>query len=205
MRKIVAVATFATMTMLGMIAAGAGHSRTHPWADGLRHYAPLTEQPAENVAGGPPGGSADQTSEESREAPAGEPGRAPVETQAEEPAQQQPEQQAQQQPEQPSTPGKGEGGAMPVQPQEVSKGQYKVLFGQCRYANTPRARAQCRAMVQQKYRIGARNPFLDCRAYSGITVCGELMLSPAEQACVTESVKSGLTYRRAEVECYAFR
>ncbi|MCT9932002.1 hypothetical protein N5079_17510 [Planotetraspora sp. A-T 1434] len=95
----------------------------------------------------------------------------------------------------------GEGG----QQQEVSEAQYHILMNQCRYADTPGAREQCRSEVERKYFIGAPNPELDCRTYSSVTVCGELTLSPRQRACVEDSVESGLTYRRAEVECYAFQ
>jgi hypothetical protein len=89
--------------------------------------------------------------------------------------------------------------------QEVSKAQYDILYGQCRYADTADARARCQERVRNAYRIGARNPNLDCRTYSSVTVCGVLQLSERQKACVRESVKGGLTFRRAEVECYAFR
>ncbi|GAA1270523.1 hypothetical protein Psi02_20880 [Planotetraspora silvatica] len=90
------------------------------------------------------------------------------------------------------------------QQEEVSSAQYHILLGQCRFGDTAGARAQCRTDVKRNYRIGARNPDLDCRTYSSVSVCGELTLSPREQACVSESVGGGLTFRRAEVECYAF-
>ncbi|MEU8266345.1 hypothetical protein AB0B89_04195 [Sphaerisporangium sp. NPDC049002] len=87
----------------------------------------------------------------------------------------------------------------------VSKAQYKILYHQCRYANTKRLRRQCRADVRRNYRIGRWNPDLDCRTYSGITVCGKLKLSRRERRCVVRSVRDeGLSRRRAEVECYAF-
>ncbi|WP_424535569.1 hypothetical protein ACOZ38_36620 [Sphaerisporangium viridialbum] len=86
----------------------------------------------------------------------------------------------------------------------VSRAQYRILFHQCRYANTKKLRNQCRLAVSRRYRIGRWNPYLDCRTYSGITVCGKLKLSRAERRCVTRSVRAGLTRRRAEVECYAF-
>ncbi|MEU7895723.1 hypothetical protein AB0B45_23065 [Nonomuraea sp. NPDC049152] len=86
---------------------------------------------------------------------------------------------------------------------EVSEQQYQILMGQCRYADTPSARAECRSQVRENYRIGRFDPTLDCRTYSGVTVCGELTLSPAERACVKDSVSKGLTFRRSEVECYA--
>ncbi|MFD1938190.1 MULTISPECIES: hypothetical protein [Nonomuraea] len=88
---------------------------------------------------------------------------------------------------------------------EVSEQQYQILIGQCRYADTPSARAQCRSQVRKQYRVGKADPALDCRTYSGVTVCGELRLGPAERACVKDSVSKGLTFRRAEVECYAWK
>ncbi|MGW0594994.1 hypothetical protein [Streptosporangium sp. NPDC002607] len=87
--------------------------------------------------------------------------------------------------------------------QQVSREQYRILLNQCRYADTSAARRECRAEVRRTYIIGARNPGLDCRTYSSITVCGELKLSKSEKQCVQDSVRSGLTYRRSEVECYA--
>ncbi|MEV4107477.1 hypothetical protein [Nonomuraea sp. NPDC049695] len=45
---------------------------------------------------------------------------------------------------------------------------------------------------------------LDCRTYSGVTVCGTLKLSEEERECLRDSTAKGLTFRRAEVECYAF-
>ncbi|GLX09358.1 hypothetical protein [Microbispora sp. NBRC 16548] len=144
MRKIVAVAVLAAMTMLGTVAAVAsvaagtgGHPRTGPWA------------------GSPP------------QAPA---------------------------------PPKGG-----VKQQEVSQKQYDILVGQCRYPKTPEARHRCRTQVREQYRVGAFNPNLDCRTYSGVSVCGVLELDAAQRSCVEESVGGGLTRRRAEVECYAFR
>ncbi|WP_248960835.1 hypothetical protein [Sphaerisporangium perillae] len=87
----------------------------------------------------------------------------------------------------------------------VGRAQYKIMIRQCRYSNTPALRKKCRAAVKTHYRIGRRNnPRLDCRAYSGIVVCGKLMLSRNERRCVTRAVRAGVTRRRAEVECYAF-
>ncbi len=87
----------------------------------------------------------------------------------------------------------------------VSESQYQTLMDQCSYANTAQRRADCRAMVRENYRVvGGENSKLDCRSYSGVTVCGTLTLSPKERQCVRDSVNAGLTYRRAEVECYAF-
>ncbi|MET8138994.1 hypothetical protein ABZU32_01655 [Sphaerisporangium sp. NPDC005288] len=88
--------------------------------------------------------------------------------------------------------------------QSVSADQYRILTRQCRYANTAQAQSDCRAEVRRKYRVGERATGLDCRTYSGVTVCGTLKLGPREQRCVQDSVSKGLTYRRAEVECYAF-
>ncbi|SDJ54373.1 hypothetical protein [Nonomuraea jiangxiensis] len=85
---------------------------------------------------------------------------------------------------------------------EVSKEQYKILIAQCRYAQT--GKASCRAAVKARYRIGQPDKSLDCRTYSGVSVCGTLHLSKAQRACAQESVSKGLSYRRAEVECYAF-
>ncbi|MEV8630359.1 hypothetical protein AB0395_01765 [Streptosporangium sp. NPDC051023] len=87
----------------------------------------------------------------------------------------------------------------------VSEAQYQTLLNQCGYANTGQRRADCRATVRENYEVSSEaNPNLDCRAYSGVAVCGPLPLSPAERRCVRSSVEGGLTYRRAEVECYAF-
>ncbi|MEU8269321.1 hypothetical protein AB0B89_19435 [Sphaerisporangium sp. NPDC049002] len=98
-------------------------------------------------------------------------------------------------------------GGPPVQEEKksVSKDQYRILTRQCRYADTAKTREECRAQVKEKYQIGPRPATdLDCRTYSSITVCGVLVLSDRQQQCVRESVESGLTYRRSEVECYAF-
>lgn len=89
-----------------------------------------------------------------------------------------------------------------VQKREVSERQYRILLAQCRYADAPRLRARCRATVRANYRVGRADPGLDCRTYSGVTVCGVLPLSAAEQSCVEDSVAAGLSRRRAEVECY---
>ncbi|WP_424535348.1 hypothetical protein ACOZ38_35250 [Sphaerisporangium viridialbum] len=87
----------------------------------------------------------------------------------------------------------------------VSKDQYRILIRQCRYADTTKEQEECRARVEEKYEVGPRPATdLDCRTYSGVTVCGVLKLNDREQQCVRESVDSGLSYRRAEVECYAF-
>ncbi|GAA3240824.1 hypothetical protein GCM10020216_066270 [Nonomuraea helvata] len=86
--------------------------------------------------------------------------------------------------------------------QEVSQQQYETLIAQCRYADT--GKAQCRASVRETYRVGRVDRKLDCRTYSGVTVCGTLKLSEAERECVRDSTAKGLTFRRAEVECYAF-
>ncbi|MFC4529653.1 hypothetical protein [Sphaerisporangium dianthi] len=88
--------------------------------------------------------------------------------------------------------------------QSVSSDQYRILTRQCRYANTAKAQNDCRVEVQRRYRLGARATDLDCRTYSGVTVCGTLKLSALERRCVQDSVNNGLAYRRAEVECYAF-
>ncbi|MCA2183715.1 hypothetical protein [Nonomuraea cavernae] len=89
------------------------------------------------------------------------------------------------------------------EPREVSEDQYHVLMEQCRYADTSARQAECRAAVKEGYRVGkVADPTLDCRTYVGVTVCGELTLSDAEQKCVRHSVDEGLPYRRAEVECY---
>ncbi|WP_433499329.1 hypothetical protein ACQP1K_02955 [Sphaerimonospora sp. CA-214678] len=145
MKKIFAVAVFATLAMLGTTAAATGHVHTH----------------AGSRAGGPP---------EPR------PG-AQVGTEAQRPAKAR---------------------------RQVSEAQYKTLRDQCRYADTKEAREQCRADVADRYCVGRPDPTLDCRTYSGVTVCGELKLSEREQACVRTSVQGGMTHRRAEVECYAF-
>jgi hypothetical protein len=86
---------------------------------------------------------------------------------------------------------------------EVSREQYQTLLAQCRYANTGKARAECRAEVRQMYRVGQEDPSLDCRTYAGISVCGTLKLSRSERACARASEEKGLSFRRAEVECYA--
>ncbi|MER5425737.1 hypothetical protein [Streptosporangium roseum] len=86
----------------------------------------------------------------------------------------------------------------------VGRDQYQVLMNQCQYADTEQLRSQCRSAVENDYRIGAENSSLDCRTYSGVTVCGNLPLSKREAACVQHSVEAGLTERRSEVECYAF-
>jgi hypothetical protein len=88
--------------------------------------------------------------------------------------------------------------------QEVSSAQFDILMRQCRYAETASARAECRSGVKLNYRVGSFDSSLDCRTYSSVTVCGPLSLGPKERACLDESVRQGLTYRRAEVECYAF-
>ncbi|QYC39060.1 hypothetical protein Nocox_07175 [Nonomuraea coxensis DSM 45129] len=90
-----------------------------------------------------------------------------------------------------------------TQPHDVSQEQYRTLISQCRYADTAKARARCRAEVRELYRVGRTDKTLDCRTYSGITVCGTLRLNKSERACVRDSVAQGLPYRRAEVECYA--
>ncbi|GLW99526.1 hypothetical protein [Microtetraspora sp. NBRC 16547] len=87
---------------------------------------------------------------------------------------------------------------------QVDRGQYRILINQCKFADTKAAREECRAKVRRTYTIGATNPNLDCRTYSSVTVCGKLKLSPRQRRCVRESVHSGLTRRRSEVECYAF-
>lgn len=87
--------------------------------------------------------------------------------------------------------------------EQVSREQYRILLNQCGYADTGAARRECRAEVRRTYTIGERNPGLDCRTYAGITVCGVLKLSKSQRQCVQDSVRSGLTYRRSEVECYA--
>jgi hypothetical protein len=100
--------------------------------------------------------------------------------------------------------GGGTASAGPGRP-EVSAEQYEIMFGQCRYAETAALRAECRTMVEQTYMIGRTNPGLDCRTYSGVTVCGELVLSARQRQCVRQAVDAGLGPRRAEVECYAFQ
>ncbi|GAA0361523.1 hypothetical protein GCM10009530_08820 [Microbispora corallina] len=170
MRKIVAVAVFAAMTMLGTVAAGAGHPpRTQPQAERQRQQ----DQPCE--AATEAAGQAEQTGQ-AEEARPGEQ----------------------------SSLSKGEEGGRPERV-EVSRSQFDILLDQCRFADTHEARCACRAAVKEKYRVGAANPSLDCRTYSGVSVCGELTLNPRQKACVEESVQGGITYRRAEVECYAFR
>jgi hypothetical protein len=87
---------------------------------------------------------------------------------------------------------------------QVSRAQYRILINQCKYANGARARRSCRTNVRKHYIIGRRDPNLDCRTYASVTVCGKLKLSRSERACVKDSVRHGLTYRRAEVECYIY-
>ncbi|MGW3342588.1 hypothetical protein ACWDA3_04745 [Nonomuraea rubra] len=84
---------------------------------------------------------------------------------------------------------------------EVSQEQYDTLIAQCRYADT--GKAKCRAAVKRMYRVGQADPSLDCRTYSGVTVCGTLKLSKAERRCTRDSTAQGVPFRRAEVECYA--
>lgn len=86
--------------------------------------------------------------------------------------------------------------------QSVSEDQYQVLIGQCRYIKTAGVRDACRSKVRDKYEIGEASETLDCRTYSGVTVCGELDLTATQKKCVQHSVDSGLSYRRSEVECY---
>jgi len=86
----------------------------------------------------------------------------------------------------------------------VSREQYRTLINQCRYAGTEAARRNCRAEVRKTYKIGTWNSALNCRTYSSVTVCGKLNLSDHQRACVRDFVRRGLTYNRAEVECYAF-
>jgi hypothetical protein len=89
-----------------------------------------------------------------------------------------------------------------TQEREVSRQQYAILLAQCRYADGAATRSSCRASVRQGYRVGRSDPSLDCRTYSGVTVCGDLPLSAAERACIRDAVGAGMTYRRSEVECY---
>ncbi len=89
-------------------------------------------------------------------------------------------------------------------PHEVSRDQYRILFSQCRYADTAGARTRCRSDVVANYWIGEASPELDCRTFSSVTVCGDLPLSEKELRCAKDSVDGGMTYRRAEVECYVF-
>jgi hypothetical protein len=84
---------------------------------------------------------------------------------------------------------------------EVSQEQYDILIAQCRYAD--KGAAKCRAAVKARYRVGMASTELDCRTYSGVTVCGPLRLSRDERQCAQDSIDKGLSVRRAEVECYA--
>ncbi|MEU6721476.1 hypothetical protein ABZ897_59400 [Nonomuraea sp. NPDC046802] len=84
---------------------------------------------------------------------------------------------------------------------EVSQDQFDILIAQCRYSAL--GKAKCRATVRETYRIGKADPSLDCRTYSGISVCGTLTLSKAQRACTRNSTEHGISFRRAEVECYA--
>ncbi|WP_043616640.1 hypothetical protein [Nonomuraea candida] len=83
---------------------------------------------------------------------------------------------------------------------EVSQEQFDILLAQCRYADT--GKAKCRAAVRERYRVGRTDTSLDCRTFSGVTVCGTLKLSRAERACTRDSEAAGMSFRRAEVECY---
>ncbi|WP_226898884.1 hypothetical protein [Nonomuraea phyllanthi] len=85
---------------------------------------------------------------------------------------------------------------------EVSQQQYDTLISQCRFSDF--GKAKCRAAVREVFRIGKADTKLDCRTYSGVTVCGTLKLSKAERRCIDNAVAGGLPFRRAEVECYAF-
>lgn len=96
------------------------------------------------------------------------------------------------------------GGAQAAARTTVSRAQYTIMINQCRYANSKRLRRQCRKAVWKHYSVGAWNPRLDCRTYSGVTVCGRLKLSRRERRCVALSVAAGLTRRRARVECYVY-
>lgn len=145
MKKIFAVAVFATLAMLGTTAAATGYIPSH----------------AGSSAGGPP-----------------EPG--------------------------PGVQAGAESQLPAKARRQVSEAQYRTLRNQCRYADTKKAREQCRADVAERYYIGGHDPTLDCRTYSGVTVCGELKLSERERACAREAVQGGMTHRRAEVECYVF-
>ncbi|MFC5834112.1 hypothetical protein [Nonomuraea insulae] len=84
---------------------------------------------------------------------------------------------------------------------EVSQEQYDTMIAQCRYSDT--GKAKCRAAVREMYRIGEADHQLDCRTYSGVSVCGTLRLSKSERACTRDSEAKGIASRRAEVECYA--
>jgi hypothetical protein len=99
----------------------------------------------------------------------------------------------------------GETLAQPNPKPYVSREQYQTMVNQCRYIKSARRRNKCEESVKLNYRIGRTpNPNLDCRRYSGIHVCGVLQLSRAQLKCVRDSVNSGITRRRSEVECYAF-
>ncbi|MBF8191888.1 hypothetical protein ITP53_40660 [Nonomuraea sp. K274] len=84
---------------------------------------------------------------------------------------------------------------------EVSQEQYDTLIAQCRFADV--GKAKCRSAVKELYRVGKADETLDCRTYSGVSVCGTLRLSRAERQCTRDSTDRGLSFRRAEVECYA--
>ncbi|MEV0622365.1 hypothetical protein AB0I81_54245 [Nonomuraea sp. NPDC050404] len=88
-----------------------------------------------------------------------------------------------------------------MQQHEVSQEQYDTLIAQCRYADT--GKGKCRAAVREMYRVGKSDSTLDCRTYSGVSVCGTLRLSKTERACTRDSQAAGIPFRRAEVECYA--
>nr|BFE82814.1 hypothetical protein GCM10020093_054150 [Planobispora longispora] len=84
----------------------------------------------------------------------------------------------------------------------MSPAQYRVLLDQCRYADTAELRERCRSAAERGYRVGKENPSLDCRTYSGVSVCGTLPLSERERECAGTAAAGGLPSRRAEVECY---
>ncbi|MFG1702720.1 hypothetical protein ACFLIM_05970 [Nonomuraea sp. M3C6] len=89
-----------------------------------------------------------------------------------------------------------------IEQHEVSQEQYDTLIAQCRYSDTGKSR--CRAAVKELYYIGKPSHTLDCRTYTGVTVCGPLKLSRSERQCKQTSVEQGISFRRAEVECYVY-
>ncbi|GGS93297.1 hypothetical protein GCM10010156_59430 [Planobispora rosea] len=99
--------------------------------------------------------------------------------------------------------GTARAGETPAEtPVEVSPAQHRILLDQCRYADTPALRERCRSAAENDYRTGEENPSLDCRTYSGVSVCGVLPLSERERKCAETAAAGGLPSRRAEVECY---
>ncbi|WP_214105620.1 hypothetical protein [Acrocarpospora catenulata] len=70
---------------------------------------------------------------------------------------------------------------------------------QCSYLDRQATRQDCHP---EDGRAWDHN--LDCRRYSNVIVCGKLRLSKRQIVCLRESIRCGMSYRRAEVECSAF-